>query len=65
MSGARSRKAHVTDDMRPGAVWMRDGWVGLNHLTSGEAVVTGEALGAFHFSVGQSHYGARVEITRQ
>jgi anaerobic selenocysteine-containing dehydrogenase len=56
--------AHVTDDVRPGVVWMRDGWVGLNRLTSGDAVVTGDALNMFPFSVGQSNYGAQVEITR-
>jgi hypothetical protein len=41
-----------------------DGWVGLNHLTSGDAVLTGGALSLFHFSVGQSDYGAQVEVTR-
>jgi anaerobic selenocysteine-containing dehydrogenase len=56
--------AYVTDDVRPGVVWMRDGWVGLNHLTSGNAVVTGDALSMFPFSVGQSNYGAQVEVAR-
>jgi anaerobic selenocysteine-containing dehydrogenase len=36
--GAFAAKACITDDVRPGVVWMRDGWVGLNDLTSGEAV---------------------------
>src|SRR5262245_44008846 len=57
-------KAHVTDDVPPGAVWIRDGWVGLNHLTSGDAVLTGDALNLFPFSVGQADYGARVEVAR-
>jgi hypothetical protein len=57
-------KAHITDDVPPGVVWIRDGWVGLNHLTSGDAVLTGDALSLFSFSVGQSDYGARVEVVR-
>jgi hypothetical protein len=57
-------KAHVTDDVPPGVVWIRDGWVGLNHLTSGDAVLTGDALTLFPFSVGQSDYGAKVEVAR-
>jgi len=56
--------AHVTDDVPPGVVWIRDGWVGLNHLTSGDAVLTGDALSLFPFSVGQSDYGAKVEVAR-
>jgi len=57
-------KAHVTDDVPPGVVWIHDGWVGLNHLTSGDAVLTGEALSLFPFSVGQADYGAQVEVSR-
>jgi anaerobic selenocysteine-containing dehydrogenase len=63
--GEFGAKAHVTDDVRPGVCWIRDGWVGLNHLTSGNAVVTGDALNLFPFSVGQSDYGAQVEIARR
>jgi anaerobic selenocysteine-containing dehydrogenase len=62
--GEFAAKACITDDVRPGVVWIRDGWVGLNHLTSGEAVLTGDALNLFHFSVGQADYGARVEVAR-
>jgi len=50
--------------MLPGAVWIRDGWVGLNRLTSNEAVLTGDALRLFPFSVGQADYGAKVEVAR-
>ena len=57
-------KAHITDDVPPGVVWIRDGWVGLNHLTSGDAVLTGDALNLFPFSVGQADYGAKVEVVR-
>ena len=62
--GEFAAKACITNDARPGVVWIRDGWAGLNHLTSGEAVLTGDALSLFPFSVGQADYGARVEIAR-
>jgi anaerobic selenocysteine-containing dehydrogenase len=62
--GEFGAKAHVTNDVPPGVVWIRDGWVGLNHLTSGDAVLTGDALGLFPFSVGQADYGAKVEVGR-
>jgi anaerobic selenocysteine-containing dehydrogenase len=62
--GEFAAMACITNNVQPGAVWIRDGWVGLNHLTSGEAVLTGDALGLFHFSVGQADYGARVEVAR-
>jgi anaerobic selenocysteine-containing dehydrogenase len=62
--GEFAAKACITNAVRPGVVWIRDGWVGLNHLTSGEAVLTGDALSLFHFSVGQADYGARVEVAR-
>jgi len=55
---------HDFVDVPPGAVWIRDGWVGLNHLTSGDAVLTGDALSLFTFSVGQANYGAKVEVAR-
>jgi anaerobic selenocysteine-containing dehydrogenase len=61
--GEFGAKAHITDDVPPGVVWIRDGWVGLNHLTSGHAVLTGDALNLFPFSVGQSDYGAKVEVS--
>jgi anaerobic selenocysteine-containing dehydrogenase len=55
-------RAHVTDKIQPGTVWMRDGWEGLNRLTSGEAVLPDEAVDVFHFSAGQSTFDARVEV---
>jgi GNAT superfamily N-acetyltransferase len=45
----------VTNDVPPGVAWIRDGWVGLNHLTSGDAVLTGDALNLFPFSVTGTH----------
>jgi len=58
------KRAYITNDVVPGVVWIRDGWVGLNHLTSGDAVLTGDGLNLFPFSVGQSDYGAQVDVVR-
>ncbi len=55
--------AKITRRMPEGTVWMRDGWPGLNALTRSDPVLSGAALTAFPFSVGQSNYGARVEVT--
>ena len=62
--GEFGAKAYITDDVPPGVVWIRDGWVGLNHFTSGDVVLAGDALTLFPFSVGQSDYGAQVEVAR-
>jgi anaerobic selenocysteine-containing dehydrogenase len=62
--GELGARAHVTDKLGLGVVRIRDGWVGLNSLTSGDAVLAGDALNLFPFSVGQSNYGARVEVGR-
>lgn len=57
-------RANVTRRIPKGTVWCRDGWLGLNALTDGAAVLPDAALGTFAFSVGQSHFGATVEIRR-
>ncbi len=62
--GSFEAKAKVTRNMPDGAVWMRDGWPGFNALTSGDSVLPEAALTTFPFSVGQSYYGANVEVTR-
>jgi anaerobic selenocysteine-containing dehydrogenase len=65
--GAMAARAHVTDRIPPGAVWMRDGWAGLNDLTGGDAVIPDAAVGAFMrlgFSGGQASFAARVEVQR-
>ena len=65
MSNQRGRfhaRAKVTARMPKGAVWIRDGWPGLNALSDGAAVLPEAALDHFAFSVGQSNYGARVEV---
>jgi len=60
--GRFAARAKVTARMSNGAVWIRDGWPGLNALTDAAAVLPDTALGSFAFSVGQSHYGAHVEV---
>ena len=60
--GAFDAKAHFTDRIPSGVVWMRDGCVGMNRVTSGAPILPEKALDFFHFSVGQAEYDARVEV---
>lgn len=60
--GSMLARAHVTEHMPPGAVWMRDGWAGLNQLTGGAPVLADPVVDAFAFSAGQSRFDARVEV---
>ena len=43
-------------------VWMRDGWDGLNRLTSGTPVLPDGAVDLFGFSGGQASFDARVDV---
>ena len=61
--GEMRARAHVTPKIPPGTVWMRDGWSGLNSLTSGEAVLPDDAVDALAFSAGQAAFDARVEVS--
>ena len=54
--------AQVTERIPSGTVWMRDGWEGLNRLTSGAPAIPDEAVDLFHFSAGQAAFDARVEV---
>ena len=56
-------RARVTSAIGAGTVWMRDGWEGLNSLTSGQAVVPDDAVDVFSFGAGQASFDARVEVT--
>ena len=60
--GEMQARARVTDDIPPGTVWMRDGWLGLNTLTDGAAVIPDEAVDVFGFSGGQASFDAGVEV---
>ncbi|KNX37361.1 hypothetical protein VV01_09715 [Luteipulveratus halotolerans] len=60
--GSMEAVAHVTERAAVGVVWMRDGWAGINDLTSGARVVPDAAAAAF--PAGQASYEAWVEVTR-
>ncbi len=61
--GSFEARAHVTDKLPPGVVWMRDGWIGLNRLTGGDPVLPHGAVELFpHFSAGQATFEARVQV---
>ena len=60
--GDMKARARVTPRIPAGVVWMRDGWDGLNHLTSGTAVVPDAAVDLFGFSGGQAAFDAKVDI---
>jgi anaerobic selenocysteine-containing dehydrogenase len=56
--------AHVTDDILPGVVWMRDGWAGVNRLTNGAQIVPLAANDIIPgIPGGQAAYDAWVEVT--
>jgi anaerobic selenocysteine-containing dehydrogenase len=58
--------AHVTEDILPGVVWMRDGWSGVNRVTSGEPIVSVQAVNIVPgVPGGQSAYEAWVEVSKK
>jgi anaerobic selenocysteine-containing dehydrogenase len=57
--------AYVTGRVPAGIVWMRDGWTGINRLTSGAAAIPDDAVDAFDFSAGQAGFDAMVEVERE
>jgi anaerobic selenocysteine-containing dehydrogenase len=60
--GELAARAHVTDKIASGTLWLRDGWPGLNSLTDGAPVLPDAAADRFAFSAGQSTFDARVEV---
>jgi anaerobic selenocysteine-containing dehydrogenase len=60
--GEFKARARVTGRIPPGTVWMRDGWEGLNTLTSGDPALPDAAVDLFAFSAGQAAFDARVEV---
>ena len=63
--GAMTARARVTARVPAGTVWMRDGWLGLNDLTTGAPAIPDAAVHAFTalgFSGGQARFDARVEV---
>jgi anaerobic selenocysteine-containing dehydrogenase len=60
--GELAARAHVTERIPDGTVWLRDGWPGLNALTDSAPVLPDAAADRFAFSAGQSTFNARVQI---
>jgi anaerobic selenocysteine-containing dehydrogenase len=60
--GEMRARARVTDRMPAGTVWMRDGWLGINDLTSSARTVPDAAVAAFPQS-GSARYDAFVEVS--
>ncbi|HET9956605.1 MAG TPA: molybdopterin-dependent oxidoreductase [Polyangiaceae bacterium] len=58
--GELRTRARVTNQVPRGVVYMRDGWLGLNHLTSSARSVPDAAARAF--PAGSAAYEARVEV---
>ncbi len=62
--GAFEASAYVTEDILPGAVWMRDGWVGVNRVTGGAPTVPLVANDIVPgIPGGQATYDAWVEVS--
>jgi anaerobic selenocysteine-containing dehydrogenase len=61
--GELPARAHVTERIPTGTLWLRDGWPGLNVLTDSASVLPDAAADRFAFSAGQSTFNARVEVT--
>ena len=60
--GEMRARAHVTERIPAGTVWMRDGWEGLNTLTSSAPVLPDAAVDIFGFSAGQATFDASVDV---
>jgi anaerobic selenocysteine-containing dehydrogenase len=60
--GAFEACAAVSELIPAGTVWMRDGWEGLNRVTSGDPVLPQEAIEICGFAAGQSRFDALVEV---
>ena len=60
--GEFEARALVTRRIPAGTVWMRDGWEGLNELTSGRPCIPDAAVGLFPFGAGQAAFDAMVEV---
>jgi anaerobic selenocysteine-containing dehydrogenase len=60
--GACVACAAVTELIPAGTGWMRDGWEGVNRVTSGDPVLPQEAIEICGFAAGQSRFDALVEV---
>jgi anaerobic selenocysteine-containing dehydrogenase len=60
--GAFEACATVTELIPAGTVWMRDGWEGLNRVTSGDPVLPEGAIEICGFAAGQARFDALIEV---
>jgi anaerobic selenocysteine-containing dehydrogenase len=60
--GEMNARARVTMRIPAGTVWMRDGWDGLNRLSSGTPVIPDAGVDLFGFSGGQAAFDAKVDV---
>jgi anaerobic selenocysteine-containing dehydrogenase len=63
--GEMRARARVTAAIGAGTVWMRDGWDGLNGLTSGRPAIPDDAVDIFGFGAGQASFDARIEVAAE
>ncbi len=64
--GRMRARAKVTGDVQPGVTWMRDGWVGVNSLTNGNAALSPRAsdlIDPYTIPGGQAAFDAMVEVS--
>jgi anaerobic selenocysteine-containing dehydrogenase len=60
-------KARVTEEVRAGVIWMRDGWFGVNSLTSGTPVLSplaSDLIDPYMIPGGQAAFDALVEVRK-
>lgn len=62
--GRLRARANVTDRVLAGVVWMRDGWPGMNDLTSDAPVLPDEVAEALPVPAGQAAFDALVQVER-
>ena len=62
--GRFEAKARVTAKVLPGVVWMRDGWPGMNRVTSDVPVLSDEVAEALPVPAGQAAFDALVQVER-
>jgi anaerobic selenocysteine-containing dehydrogenase len=65
--GELRARARVTEQILPGVVWMRDGWLGLNSLTNGAQALSPAASGVIDplgIPGGQTAFDAQVEVRK-
>jgi anaerobic selenocysteine-containing dehydrogenase len=55
--GQMRAKARLTDEVQAGVIWMRDGWIGVNSLTS-------DIIDPYGILAGQAAFDAQVEVRR-